>query len=287
MKIHIFYHLWCTEFSIEIFIEAFKKIKDSGLYDNMETLHVNLTGPFLEQVKNQYSEYYNLKVIDIKSEFNYSYLNNRAARLSSGNVLLLLNNDVVFLECNWGYKLSSNALRHNIGCVGAQLLYKDKRIQHAGVVLGLGSVAGHINKNSIYTSNLGSFDSQITREYSALTGACLAISKRNWNLLDGLNEKNLKVNYSDIDLCLRAKDLGLSNLYLAEVKAYHLESQTRKRPKGKTFSEWKKEYNFFKKKWSHIISKDPCFNPNLSLFDENYAIGFRNLEDYFIRSKFI
>lgn len=244
------------------------------------------TYQFLEQLENQYNALNKFKVIEIKSEFNYSYLNNRASSFSSGNVLLLLNNDVVFLESGWGYKLSSNALRNNIGCVGAQLLYKDKTIQHAGVVLGLGSIAGHINKHSISTNDLGSFDSQITREYSALTGACLTISKKNWNLLDGLNEKNLKVNYSDVDLCLRARELGLSNLYLAEVKALHLESQTRKRPKGKNYREWKKEYNFFRNKWSHIISKDPCFNPNLSLFDENFSLGFREPDNYYIRSKF-
>ncbi len=242
---------------------------------------------FLNHIENLYCSRNKLKFLSINSEFNYSYLNNRASLLASGNVLLLLNSDIVFLECDWGYRLSSNALRNNIGCVGAQLLYKDRTIQHSGVILGLGSVAGHINKNRTSTNNLGSFDSQITREYSALTGACMAISKKNWNLLEGLNEKNLKVNYSDVDLCLRAKKFGLSNLYLADVKALHLESQTRKRPKGKTLRDWQKEYSFFKKKWSHIIPKDPCFNPNLSLFDENFSIGFRNLDNYFIRSNIL
>ena len=146
-------------------------------------------------------------------EFNYSKINNDASKMANGNVILFLNNDIQFLKSNWGELLASNALRKGIGCVGAKLIYADGTIQHSGVILGIGGVAGHCHKNfdefeSGYKSRL-----ILSQEFTALTGACLAISKSNFNLLDGFNEIDLRVNYNDVDLCLRAYENGLKYFF--------------------------------------------------------------------------
>ena len=111
-----------------------------------------------------------------------------------------------------------------------------------------------------------------SQEYSALTGACLAVSKKNWNNLNGFNEKSLKVNYNDVDICLEARLIGLRNIYLPNVHAYHFESKTRGKPIGKALENWKKERNFMIKKWKRIIKDDPNYHPFLSLHKEDLSI---------------
>ena len=215
----------------------------------------------------------NLKIIDIPGKFNYSKLNNIGAKYAAGNVLLLLNNDVMFLKSDWGRLLASNALREEVGCVGAKLIYEDKTIQHGGVILGIGGVAGHAHKYE-QASNMG-YQSRLilSQEITALTGACLAISKLNWENLNGLNEKNLKVNYNDVDLCLRAREIGLKNIFLPSVYGVHLESKTRGKPKGRSFNQWRSEFYWMKNKWSKVLNNDPAYNPNLSLIYEDFSIG--------------
>ena len=180
-----------------------------------------------------------------------------------GNVFLLLNNDVEFITANWGYELASNALRPNIGFVGAKLFYSDKTIQHAGIILGIGGIAGHSHK--YFSSKSKGYKNRLcfSQELSAVTGACMSISKRNWSKLNGLDENNLKVNYNDVDICLRANLLGLKNIFLPQVHAFHLESKSRGKPIGKDFRQWKDEAKFMKKRWGDILLNDPHYSPYL------------------------
>ena len=217
------------------------------------------------------------KVLKIGGEFNYSLLNNLAVEQASGDVILLLNNDVEFISSNWGIELASNAEREGVGCVGAKLLFNDNTIQHGGVILGIGGVAGHSHK--YLSNNCDGFQRRIhlQQEISAVTGACLAISKKNWCLLGGLDDKNLKVNYNDVDLCLKALNYGLKNIYMPKVVAYHFESKTRGKPIGLEYKKWKKEYKFMLNKWKNLLINDPFYNPNLSLMEEDFSIHLRRL----------
>ena len=212
------------------------------------------------------------KIIRIPGEFNYSALNNKASKYASGEILLLLNNDVEFIKPLWGLKLIENALRTDIACVGAMLVYDDFTIQHAGVVLGLGEVAGHSHK--YFNLNSPGYMNRLyfQQEYSAVTAACLAISKRKWDLLGGLDAVNLKVNYNDVDLCLRAREKGFRNIFIPEVVAIHHESKSRGKPEGLALLQWKKEKSFMKKKWGAILLNDPAYNPNLTLLEENFSL---------------
>ncbi len=211
------------------------------------------------------------KVYGYPGDFNFSDMNNIVAKKVNGNVILFLNNDIEFIRPEWGYELASNALRPGIGFVGGKLLYADETVQHAGVILGIGGVAGHAFKylkkfKKGYFSRLS-----LAQELSALTGACLAISKENWNKLKGFENFHLPINYNDIDICLEARVLGLRNIFLPNVEAYHHESKTRGRPKGKGLKNWEKEKNFMIKKWGFLINKDPCYSPYLTLFREDFS----------------
>ena len=225
-----------------------------------------------------------IKIIDLPGKFNYSKINNQASKKANGDVLLFLNNDIEFLKPNWGRLLASNSLREGIGCVGAKLIYQDKTIQHSGVILGIGGVAGHCHK--YFDQDASGYKSRLifSQEFTALTGACLAISKSNFNFLNGFNEKDLKVNYNDVDLCLRAFKNGLKNIFLPEVYAIHHESKTRGRPKGKSLIEWKKEFNWMKKQWADILENDPAYSPNLSLIYEDFSIGLDRTPSVQIRN---
>jgi len=149
-------------------------------------------------------------------------------------------------------------------------------IQHAGVIMGINGVAGHShkffpNESSGYMKRL-----IVSQEFSALTAACLAISTSKFETLGGFNEKSLKVNYNDVDLCLRAKEIGLKNIFLPEVEAIHLESKSRGKPYGKSLRQWKRESNYIKKFWYNYIKYDPFYNKNLSLDNEQYTINTKS-----------
>ena len=215
------------------------------------------------------------QVLRVDGPFNYSALNNTAATFARGSVLLLLNNDVEFISANWGKELSANALRNGIGCVGAQLHYPDRTIQHGGVLLGIGGMASHAHQNCPTDAPGYQGRLQMAQEFSAVTAACLAISRENWQQLGGLDEENLWVNYNDVDLCLRAGAAGLRNLYLPQVKAMHHESKSRGRPEGAAYRQWRREWAVMEQRWGALLECDPAYSPWLTLEDERFGLSYR------------
>ncbi len=243
------------------------------------------TKAFLKKFENSSNTKITKKLLTYNKKFNYSKINNIAVKHSSGDVILFLNNDVEFISTDWAYELCSNALRPNIGFVGGKLLFEDKTIQHAGVILGIGGVAGHSHKyfdseDSGYQNRL-----EMPQEYSAMTAACLAISKENWDKIGGFNETEFKINYNDVDICLRARKLGLINIYLPFVLAYHFESKTRGRPEGSLYRKWRNEFKNMKRMWGKILLNDPAYNPNLSLDNESFTISLNKNNKKFILRK--
>lgn len=257
-------------------------IKSIHLFDpgtNIEILVIDngtTDSATLEYLQNLDSNFGNCAlrhtVIRSPGPFNYSALNNLAVKYARGNVILLLNNDTEFIHSGWGLQLASNALRPGIGCVGAKLLFDDETIQHAGVITGIGGVAGHsfkyLDKNAPgYQNRL-----QLAQEYSAVTGACLAISMENWKRLSGLDDKNLHVNYNDVDLCLRANELGLKNIYLPQVELFHYESKSRGKPTGNAFAQWRREAAYMKHRWNSRLCSDPSYHPYFTLESEDWDL---------------
>lgn len=240
-------------------------IYEKSTYKNFEIILVDNNSEEKEtfdMIKNYEEKYENFKSIRLECEFNYSYINNEAVKVARGDYLLFLNNDTEvmsedFLEWMLGY----SRLEHS-GCVGIKLLYPDKLVQHAGVVLGYGGVAGHIYVTAAYTDN-GLFGRlAMPYDYSAVTAACLMIKKSKFNEINGFDEK-LKVALNDVDLNLKALNKGYYNVCLSNIEMMHYESKSR----GYEASEEKhkrylSEQEYMKNKWNKILEKDKFFSKN-------------------------
>lgn len=214
------------------------------------------------------------KVFRLDIPFNYSKLNNEAAKIANGELLLLLNNDTEVISPDWLQEMAGYATKDSIGAVGAKLFYPDDTIQHAGVVLGIGGVANHSHCG--FSKDVPGYYGILssTANYSAITGACLMVKKALYESVDGLDEE-LAVAFNDVDFCLRLHDKGYYNLVLPHVHLYHHESKSRgtddSPEKKKRFN---KENQIMMEKWSNVIKNDPFYNINLTRSRTDYNIGF-------------
>jgi glycosyltransferase involved in cell wall biosynthesis len=216
-----------------------------------------------------------IRVIKISGPFNYSRLNNLAVKEAKGEILVLLNNDTEAITPEWLSEMVAQARRSEIGCVGALLLYPDDTIQHAGVILGLGGVAGHAFKYLPGTQPVYAYLNLVVRNYSAVTAACLAVRKSVYEEVNGLDEENLTVAFNDVDFCIRVDEEGYHNLYTPDAVLYHHESFSR----GKDESEEKikrfhAEIAYMTKTWKERLDYDPSYNLNLSLGTEQFHLAF-------------
>ncbi len=203
------------------------------------------------------------KVVPYDGAFHFGVMNARGVQESTGDVLCFLNDDVVPTTPDWIERMLAQAVRPEIGVVGALLLYPDGSIQHAGVVVDRWHPAhiGRFQKESYFWPWL-----RMTREVSAVTGACMAMRRSTWNELDGFDPR-FPVNYNDIDLCLRAAARGYRVLIESRAVLVHEESRTRRavvRPE---------EAERFQERWTAVTDRpDPCFNPQLGTEDEIIAL---------------
>lgn len=209
------------------------------------------------------------------SIFNYSKLNNYGASKASGEYFVFLNNDTKIITNNWLETIISNCQREEIGAIGAKLIYKNKRIQHAGVVLNLTGTAGHVNWNE-KENNPGYFGRiMIQQNVSAVTGALLGVSKKVFEKVKGFDE-TFPISYNDVDFCLKIQDTGKLITYNPYIVAYHYESQSRgyedTEEKQKRL---KKEESKLKKKWKKYFDvTDKYYSPNLRTDVPNMRIKF-------------
>ena len=217
------------------------------------------TFDMIEEYKNKYD---NFKSIRLECPFNYSYINNEASKICTGEYLLFLNNDTeVINEDILEWMLGYASLDH-VGCVGIKLLYPDKLVQHAGVVLGYGGVAGHIyvtasdNDNGLFGRLVMPYD------YTAVTAACLMISKKKFESVGGFDEK-LKVALNDVDLNLKVLAKGYYNVCLSNVTMYHYESKSRGYEASKEKHErFLSEQKYMNEKWGKLLEEDKFFSKN-------------------------
>lgn len=213
-------------------------------------------------------------VIPFDAPFNYSRLNNSAVARSSADLVVLLNNDVEVITSDWLEEMTAHASRPEVGAVGAKLYYPDDTIQHAGVVTGLFGIAGHI-----YCGEPGGAIGQmgrakLTQNYSAVTAACLMLSRAKFNDVGGLNE-TLQVAFNDVDLCLKLCKRGYWNVWTPFAELVHHESVSR----GREDTEEKKrrflgEAAYMQDTWGELLLDDPAYNPNLSLHSKSCELAF-------------
>lgn len=214
------------------------------------------------------------RVLELDIPFNFSRINNLAAREARGQYLLFLNDDTQVISPLWMTRMVSFAQLQRVGVVGAKLYYPVNTIQHAGIVLGLGGVAGHIMVGTPRT-HLGYFGRLIENvNYYAVTAACCMVKAKDFQAVSGFDE-DLAIAYNDVDLCVRIHDqLGKDNVWAHEAELYHFESVTRGndvKDKQKR-ARLEKESEAFRRKHVDAVENDPYYNPNLSRNSGNFWI---------------
>ena len=254
-------------------------ILNKSTYENYEILIVENnsteteTFAYYKMLENQPK----VRVITYEAEggFNYSKINNFAAKQAKGEYLLLLNNDTKVITREWMEELLMYAQRDDVGAVGAKLYYADNTIQHAGIVIGLGAhhAAGHTH-HLLPKENLGYMGRLCyAQDVTAVTGACLLVRKSLYEQVGGLDE-SFTVALNDVDFCLRLRALGLLNIFTPFAELYHYESKSRGLDKdGASAERYNKEVAHFRERWKkELDAGDPYFNPNFSLEHATYEL---------------
>ena len=239
-------------------------IIDNGS-DDKETLR------YLQKLSDEND---NISIIKDDRPFNYSALNNEAAKSANGEILGLLNNDLEVISPEWLSEMVSIALQPDTGAVGARLWYPNDTLQHGGVIIGLGGVAAHSHKH-LPRNEYGYFcRARLTQNFSAVTAACLVIRRFIFDEVGGLNESDLQIAFNDVDFCLRVQEAGYSNIWTPFAELYHHESATRgyeNTPEKK--ERFSKEVKYMQMKWQTTIYHDPAYNPNLTLDREDFSLA--------------
>ncbi len=242
---------------IKLLQNCLESIWEKTTYSNYSITVINnnsqeeKTLKYLESIKKK------VQVLDYPKEYNFSAINNFAVSKSTADYVLFLNNDTKIITENWLEGLLMWASQKEIGAVGAKLLYPDHTVQHAGILVGVGGVANHAyyrqpEENNFYFNHL-----HCVRNYLAVTGACMMVSREKFNKVGGFEEK-LPLAFNDVDLGLKLHEKGLRNVYTPYVELIHFESKSRD-PKVT-----KNEDQFMHDKWDKYIKNDPYYNPNLT-----------------------
>jgi GT2 family glycosyltransferase len=215
-----------------------------------------------------------VRILAAPGPFNYSALNNQAAAAARGEILLLLNNDIEVIGADWLSEMVSHAVRPEIGAVGAKLLYADGRLQHGGVVTGVGGVADHYLLRAARDDPGYAGSLALARQAGAVTGACLALRRAVFEQVGGLDAENLAVAFNDVDLCVRIREAGYRVLWTPFAELYHLESASRGQDltpeKARRFAG---EIDTMRRRWGEVLLHDPFYSPWLSLEGAHCALA--------------
>jgi len=216
-----------------------------------------------------------IRVIQGSPPFNYSALSNAAVKLARGQLLGLVNNNIEVISPDWLSEMVSHALRADVGAVGARLWYPDGKLQHGGVILGIGGVAGHSHKFFSHHSHGYVGRASLIQSFSAVTSACLVIRKEVFEKVGGFNETDLQIAFNDVDFCLRVREAGYRNIWTPYAELYHHESATRgfeDTPEKK--ARFSKEAEYMKQRWGDLLLNDPAYSPNLTLDAEDFSLAW-------------
>lgn len=231
-----------------------------------ETLHYLAQ---LEQLEN-------VRVLRRPGKFNYAALNNEAVALARGELVALMNNDVEATHPGWLAAMAGQAMRPEIGAVGAKLLFPDGTIQHAGVLLGIGGIAGHAHKYLAADDEGYQCRLHLAHNLSAVTAATLVVRKALFEQVGGFDAINFAVNYNDVDFCLRLIKAGYRNLFCPDAVLIHHESKSRGAPTSEdAHAQWQRERQAMLDRWGTALQADPHYSPHLSLLEENLTLTIK------------
>ena len=253
-----------------------RSIIEKSDYQNLEFIIIenNSTEPetfaYYEGIQKEFDF---VRVVYWEKEFNYSAINNFGAAFAKGEYLLFLNNDTEIINPESIQELLGFCRREDVGAVGARLLYSDDTIQHAGVVVGFGGIAGHtfIGLHKAESSYFN--QAMCARDYSAVTAACMMSKKSLFDQAGGFSEE-LAVAFNDIDYCMKLRSLNKLVVYAPYALFYHYESKSRGlEDTPEKLERFHREIRLFSEKWPEILKNgDPYYNPNLTLRKSNFAL---------------
>ncbi len=261
---------------VEDLSKCLDSIFEKSAYRNFEVLIIennSSLGSTFEYYDEVVEKHENVRVIEWVGEFNYSAINNFGAKHAKGDYLLLLNNDTELLDGDSITELLRHSMRPEIGVVGAKLLYGDDTVQHAGVIIGMGGIAGHVF-TGLPDDECGYMcRAECTQNYSAVTAACMMTKKSVFDSVGGFSE-DLKVAFNDIDYCLKVRESGKLLVYSPYARLYHHESKSRGQEDTKAkVRRFNQEISSFRNKWPDIlINGDPCYNLNLTLEKSDFSL---------------
>ena len=259
-------------------------------YANYEIIVIE-NGSSSSEIADLYQELQkkDVQVLNWEEDFNYASVNNFAVQKAKGEYILLLNNDVEVISADWIEQMLMHAQRKDVGAVGAKLYYPDHTVQHAGIVVGMGGVAGHLYLGES-SDAMGYFGRlRVTQNYSAVTGACLMVQKKKFEEVGGFDER-FQFAYNDVDFCLRLLEKDYRNVWTPYAELFHHESLTRgaEDSNSEKYLRFCREAKLFITRWKDFIHQhDPCFNPNLSYETSDvrvHPLGKIDILDYFIDS---
>jgi glycosyltransferase involved in cell wall biosynthesis/SAM-dependent methyltransferase len=256
--------------------QCLESIKSLTAYSNYEIVIVDNDSSELETTNYLASlgQYSNIRILKYPGAFNYSAINNFAVSQVDSELILLLNNDIEVIDPNWLDAMVEHATRPEVGAVGARLLYPNQTLQHGGVIIGLGGIAGHSHKH-LPAKEPGYFcRAKSIQNFSAVTGACLMTRTSLFRELGGLDEKNLAVAFNDVDLCLRIREKGLLIVWTPFAELVHHESVSRgPEDNPEKIRRFQAEMRFMYRRWIKVIRHDPYYSPNLTQDRENFALA--------------
>ncbi|MFA7238508.1 MAG: glycosyltransferase [Sulfuricellaceae bacterium] len=266
-----------THNGLHLIKQCIESILAKTTYQNYEILVVdnNSDDPNTLAYFASLAENNRIRVLRDERPFNYSALNNAAVQQARGEYVGLINNDIEVIAPEWLDEMMGLAIQLGVGAVGACLWYPNDTLQHGGCITGIGGVAGHSHKY-LPRGHFGYFArAQLIQTLSVVTAACLVIKKCTFQEVGGLDEKNLKVAFNDIDFCLRVREAGYRNVWTPYAELYHHESATRGyEDTPEKQSRFRDEVLFMQKSWGHLLMDDPAYSPNLTLDREDFSYAW-------------
>ena len=213
-----------------------------------------------------------ITLLTYSGDFNHSAINNFATKHTSSELLLFLNDDTEIINENWLTELVSASQQKDVAVVGCKLLYPNFKVQHAGVIIGVGPFAGHAFRHTESDSNVMGCRNNLKQNYTAVTGACMLVKRKIYEIVGGFDEINLPTSYNDVDLCLRIRNKEYKIVYTPTTLIHH-ESYSRGFPDNKIKKEKEKKYcDYMRKCWAKIYNHDPCYNRHLTREYEDFGL---------------